>query len=120
MPPELLPALAQFGAAGIIGWMWLTERRAAADREAQLRQAHEALMTERPRLESLLRALDANTRAITALELGQRQLIAAVLRERRAAAATRPAAANPPAETAASPPAPPLAHSTDTRHKLRP
>lgn len=114
MPPELLPALAQFGAAGIIGWMWLTERRAAADREAQLRQAHEALMTERPRLEALLRALDANTRAITALELGQRNLLAAVQRDRRAQHNATPAA--PARHEGASAPNRPA----DTGHKLRP
>ncbi|MBX3402718.1 MAG: hypothetical protein KF699_04810 [Phycisphaeraceae bacterium] len=114
MPPELLPALAQFGAAGLIGWMWLTERRAAADREAQLRQAHEALMTERPRLDALLRALDANTRAITALELGQRSLLAAVQRDRREDHAPR-SAAQTRRDTPTAPDRP-----ADTRHKLRP
>ncbi len=78
MPTDLIPALAQLGAAGLIGWMWLTERRAAAEREQQLREAHAAILDERPRLEVLLRALDANTRAITALEVGQRQLAEAV------------------------------------------
>lgn len=78
MPPDILPALAQLGAAGLIGWMWLTERRAAAEREQQLREAHAAILDERPRLEVLLRALDANTRAITALEVGQRQLVEVV------------------------------------------
>ena len=75
MPTDLIPALAQLGAAGLIGWMWLTERRAAADREQQLREAHTAILDERPRLDVLLKALDANTRAITALEVGQRQLV---------------------------------------------
>jgi len=75
MTTELLPALAQFGAAGIIGWMWLTERRGATEREQQLREAHATIQDERPRLEVLLAALDANTRAITALEVGQRQLV---------------------------------------------
>lgn len=78
MPTEIIPALAQLGAAGLIGWMWLSERRAAAEREQQLREAHAAILDERPRLEVLLRALDANTRAITALEAGQRQLVEVV------------------------------------------
>ncbi len=81
MPTDLIPALAQLGAAGLIGWMWLSERRAAAEREQQLREAHAAILDERPRLEVLLKALDANTRAITALEVGQRQLVE-VVRER--------------------------------------
>ena len=75
MPAELIPALAQLGAAGLIGWMWLTERRGALEREQQLREAHAAILDERPRLDILLTALDANTRAITALEIGQRHLI---------------------------------------------
>jgi hypothetical protein len=78
MPTDIIPALAQLGAAGLIGWMWLSERRAAVEREQQLREAHAAILDERPRLEVLLRALDANTRAITALEAGQRQLVEVV------------------------------------------
>lgn len=78
MEANILGAAAQLGAAGLIGWMWLTERRAAAEREQQLREAHAAILDERPRLEVLLRALDANTRAITALEVGQRQLLEVV------------------------------------------
>ena len=75
METDIIGAVAQLGAAGLIGWMWLTERRAAADREQQLREAHAAILDERPRLDVLLKALDANTRAITALEVGQRQLV---------------------------------------------
>lgn len=78
METDIIGAVAQLGAAGLIGWMWLTERRAAAEREQQLREAHAAILDERPRLEVLLRALDANTRAITALEVGQRQLVEVV------------------------------------------
>jgi hypothetical protein len=85
MPTELLPALAQLGAAGLIGWMWLTERRAAAERDEQVREAHAAILDERPRLEVLLRALDANTRAITALEIGQRQLARIIRSDAQAA-----------------------------------
>ena len=75
METDIIGAVAQLGAAGLIGWMWLTERRAAADREQQLREVHNAILDERPRLDVLLKALEANTRAITALEVGQRQLV---------------------------------------------
>ena len=75
METDFIGAIAQFGAAGIIGWMWLTERRGATEREQQLREAHATIQDERPRLEVLLAALEANTRAITALEVGQRQLV---------------------------------------------
>ncbi len=80
---ELATALAQCGAAGLIGWMWLSERRAAATREAQLRELHERLIQERPQLAALLSVIRDNTRALTALESGQRTLAAALDRLRK-------------------------------------
>lgn len=68
MPDPDLAALAQLGAAGLIGWMWLAERRAAATRERQLGDAHERLMQERPQLSALLEVVRDNTRALSALE----------------------------------------------------
>ena len=73
-------ALAQFGAAGLIGWMWLAERRAAASRERQLAELHERLMQERPQATALLEVVRDNTRALTALRLGQRAIAAALER----------------------------------------
>ena len=78
MPPDILPALAQLGAAGLIGWMWLTERRSAAERERQLTAAHDRILHERESLGTLIGALNGNTRALTLLEAGQRELAAAV------------------------------------------
>jgi hypothetical protein len=77
---EVLPALAQFGVAGLIGWMWLTERRAASARERQLAEAHDRLMAERERHEALVRLVADSTRAITALEASHRELAGAVER----------------------------------------
>lgn len=74
MNPELTTALAQFGTAGLIGWMWLTERRASAARERELSQAHERLMQERRTIDLLVSAMHENTRVLTALEVGQRAL----------------------------------------------
>jgi hypothetical protein len=74
MNPELAGALAQFGTAGLIGWMWLTERRAAAARERQLSEAHERLMHERMSFELVVAAIKENTKVLTALEVGQRTL----------------------------------------------
>jgi hypothetical protein len=74
MNPDLAASLAQFGTAGLIGWMWLTERRAAAQRERQLSEAHDRLMQERKTFELLLAAIHDNTRVLTALEVGQRTL----------------------------------------------
>lgn len=76
MQPELTTSLAQLGAAGLIGWMWLTERRAAATRETQLRELHDRLLQERPQIATLLAVVQDNTRALTALEAGQRAMAA--------------------------------------------
>jgi hypothetical protein len=74
MEPAIASALAQFGAAGLIGWMWLAERRAAAIREKQLADLHERLQEERPQISTLIAVVKDNTRALTALEVGQRTL----------------------------------------------
>jgi hypothetical protein len=84
LDPQFAAAFAQFGAAGLIGWMWLSERRAAAARERQLGEAHDRLVQERPQLGALIRIVSDNTRALATMESGQRRL-AAVL-ERLAAA----------------------------------
>jgi hypothetical protein len=88
LEPQLAAAFAQFGIAGLIGWMWLTERRAAAARERQLAELHERLLQERPQLQVLLRIVSENTRALTALEVGQRRL-AGILERLVGAAANR-------------------------------
>lgn len=75
MDPTLLTSFAQFGTAGLVGWMWLSERRAAAQREKQLTEAHERLVAERASLEALLSAIRENTRVLAQIEGGQRTLI---------------------------------------------
>ncbi len=76
MEAELAAAVTQFGVAGLIGWMWITERRASAAREKQIGELHDRIMRERTELEVLVTALKENTRALTALETGQRGLVA--------------------------------------------
>src|SRR5262249_26596254 len=70
---DIASALTQFGVAGLMGWMWLTERRAAALRDKQLGEAHDRLIDSRTTVNVLLSALDQNTRALTAIEIGQRR-----------------------------------------------
>ena len=55
--------------------MWLAERRAAAQREKQLTQAHERIIQERASLDALLTAIRENTRVLAQMESGQRTLI---------------------------------------------
>ena len=75
---DIAGAMAQLGAAGLIGLMWLTERRGAAVREKQLAETHERVMQERTAVTALLAVVSDNTRALSSLEAGQRG-IAAVL-----------------------------------------
>ncbi|HHN78447.1 MAG TPA: hypothetical protein ENK11_07230 [Phycisphaerales bacterium] len=74
MEVETVASLTQFGVAGLIGWMWIVERRAAVVREREIAEAHGRLMQDRTELEVLVQALRENTRALTALEVGQRGL----------------------------------------------
>lgn len=75
---ELATVLAQMGAAGLIGLMWLTERRSAGERERQMTQLHERILSDKRELGVLLAALESNTRAIVSLEEGQRRLASAI------------------------------------------
>ena len=75
METDIAGVAAQLGAAGIMGMMWLAERRAGAVREKQLAEAHDRLMSERTSLDVLLRAIESSTRVLSALEVGQRQLL---------------------------------------------
>jgi hypothetical protein len=80
MSPELLTALAQCGPAGLIGLLWIVERRHANRREIQLHEAHRKLVAQDQSIQNLLDVLRENTRAITMLEQTQRQLVEVVQR----------------------------------------
>jgi hypothetical protein len=98
MPPELATTLTQFGVAGLIGWMWLTERRAGAERERQLSEAHARILTQSEHRVALLDALRDSTRAMVALECAQRALADLIQR-----LADRPSAAQPAQPAAQAP-----------------
>lgn len=72
MDPTTITSLTPFGAAGLIAFLWLTERRASAERERQLTQAHERLVRQRSELSLLVGVVRENTRALTALEAALR------------------------------------------------
>ncbi len=74
MEPELISTVTQFGMAGLIACLWLIERRWAGVREKQLSDAHDRLLEQRVQVEALMRLVTDNTRAITAVEAGQRTL----------------------------------------------
>jgi hypothetical protein len=75
---DAMAALAQMGAAGLIGWMWLAERRSAGDRERQIREAHERLMQERQQAAAIVEMVRENTRALSMLESGHRRMEEAI------------------------------------------
>ena len=74
MESEIVVALTQFGVAGLVAWMWLSERRSATARERQLSAAHDRILEQRTQLDALMSLVSENTRAVTALESAQRAL----------------------------------------------
>ena len=78
MEVEAVSSLTQFGIAGLVGCMWIVERRAAGARERLVQEAHDRLIADRTRLGVLVQALRDNTRALTALEVGQRGIAEAL------------------------------------------
>lgn len=73
-------AVAQFGAAGLIGWMWLSERRSSAERERQIDETHRRIMDQGQDRAALIEIVRDSTRAMVALEGGQRSLVALIER----------------------------------------
>jgi hypothetical protein len=88
----MLAIVTQLGAAGLMGAMWLTERRAASLRETQLSGAHDRIMLQQKHLDVLVRALEDNTRALISLESNQRELAGVLTRLEARVAATHGAA----------------------------
>lgn len=78
---EVMSAFAQFGVAGLIGLMWLSERRASAERDRQIGYAHRRLKESQTEQRVLIDAIRDSTRAMVAIETGQRALVAFVERE---------------------------------------
>jgi len=72
---DLIGSMAQFGVAGVMGAMWLLERRAWARREEQLTEAHEKLIGQIGERGALIDVVRDNTRAVALLEAGQRVLV---------------------------------------------
>lgn len=73
-----MAAAAQFGVAGMVCWMWLVERRASADRERQLTEAHVNLMKIGNEHSAVIEVVRENTRAMASLEAGQRGLVGVI------------------------------------------
>ncbi|HEY7087649.1 MAG TPA: hypothetical protein VH518_06135 [Tepidisphaeraceae bacterium] len=62
-----LDQLTNLGVAGIMGAMWLWERRTSRQREEQLDEAHARILSDRIQLDELMRVVKQNTEAMTRL-----------------------------------------------------
>lgn len=71
---SVLTGLTQLGAAGVIGWLWLSERRASAGRERQIEEAHARILLERESASVLVETVRENTAALAGLRETQRAL----------------------------------------------
>src|SRR5687768_17251631 len=67
---QMIPAvteLTSFGAAGLMGAMWLSERNNSCVREEQLTAIHDRVMGDRVQLDALFEIVQQNTQAMTRL-----------------------------------------------------
>ena len=75
---ETLPApgdWASYGAAGLMGALWIWERRLSRSREAQLGETHERLMSDRGLARQMANLIRRNTAALSGLQATQDQLV---------------------------------------------
>jgi hypothetical protein len=70
-----LDSVASLGAAGLMGAMWLWERRTSQKRESQLDEAHARILGDRVQLEQLMSVVRQNAEAIARLCTTQDQLL---------------------------------------------
>jgi len=75
MEMQIAEWVVQSGTAGLIAWMWLTERRHGRDRDEKLNEAHQRIMSDVRQIDQLVRTVEQNAKAATALELTQRRLV---------------------------------------------
>lgn len=78
-----LDGLANLGVAGLMGAMWLWERRTSQKRESQIDEAHARIMGDRVQLEQLIAVVRTNAEAVTRLSGLQDQLLRELTRGER-------------------------------------
>ncbi len=67
--------LASFGAAGLMGAMWLWERKLTRLREEQLTEAHGRILRDEERLSKLVEVVEGNTGAVSRFTETQHQFV---------------------------------------------
>lgn len=63
----MIDQFTNLGVAGIMGTMWLWERRTSRVREQQIDEAHARIMADRVMLDQLMDVVNRNTEAMTKL-----------------------------------------------------
>lgn len=75
---QMTPPIEQvmnLGVAGLMGAMWLWERRTSRQREEQIDEAHARIMTDRVELDQLIAVIRQNAEVLTRLSSAQEQLL---------------------------------------------
>lgn len=69
----MMSDLASLGAAGIMGTMWLWERKLSRTRDQQITESHQRIARDEERLRKLTEVVEQNTAAMTRFAELQRQ-----------------------------------------------
>jgi hypothetical protein len=77
-PLPTFSQLANLGVAGLMGIMWLWERRMSGTREQQLDEAHARIMADRVQLDQLIAVVRSNSDAMSRLTVTQEQLVRSI------------------------------------------
>ena len=80
LEPESLVQFTSLGSAGLIAAIWFIERRHSEVRDKQLTESHQRILEQRTQVDALMEVVRENTRAITALESGQRVIAESISR----------------------------------------
>jgi hypothetical protein len=72
---DAIGTVTNLGAAGLMGAMWLWERRTSRQREQQLDAAHDRILLDRVALEELMNVVRQNAEALARLTVTQEQLL---------------------------------------------
>ena len=67
--------LTNLGVAGLMGAMWLWERRQSQQRDQQLDESHARILGDRVQLDQLIEVVKTNAEAMTRLGAVQDQLV---------------------------------------------
>lgn len=74
----VLENLASYGVAGLMGAMWLWERRVSQRREQQIDESHARILADRVQLDQLLDVVRQNADALSRLSALQEQVLSHV------------------------------------------